>query len=84
MLVTGSEGKSRGPEGPRKFQVWISGRRLLVQSTVDISKSKPKLLISQSKFSGSRKFTLRYKLFGIKGNEMTIKVGNVSKLRSLI
>ena len=32
-----------------------------------------KLLISQSKFSGHRKFTLRYKKFETKGAEMKIK-----------
>ena len=32
-----------------------------------------KLLISQSKFSGTRKFTLRYQLFEIKGNEYVNK-----------
>ena len=33
----------------------------------------PKLLISQSKFSGPRKFTLRYHHFEIKGFEVKIK-----------
>ena len=38
-----------------------------IQSTLDISKSKfiPQLRISQSKFSGARRFTLRYQLFEI-------------------
>ena len=33
------------------------------------SKNSSKLLISQSKFSGTRKFTLRYQQFEIKGVE---------------
>ena len=38
-----------------------------------------KLLISQtqSKFSGPRKFTLRYKQFRIRGVEMQRKIGNI-------
>ena len=46
----------------------------------DISKSKffPKLLMSQSKFSGPRKFTLRYQQFEVNRVEMYIKIGNVS------
>ena len=44
----------------------------------------PKLLISQSKFSGPRKFTLRYQQFEITGDEIEIMVGIVSKLYALI
>ena len=38
----------------------------------------PKLMISQSKFSSPRKFTLRYQQFEIIPAEMKIKIGNVS------
>ena len=41
-----------------------------------------KLLISQSKFSGPRKFTLRYQYFGIKETEMKIKIGHVQTVYS--
>ena len=47
-------------------------------------KVHPKLLTSQSKFSGNRKFTLRCQYFEIKQNEMKIKIENVSKLYFLI
>ena len=40
----------------------------------------PKLLISQSKFSGPRKFTLRYQLFAMKGVVMKIKMRTVSQI----
>ena len=43
-----------------------------------------KLLKSQSKFSGPRKFTSNYQLFKIKGVEMKIKIIILSKLYSLV
>ena len=46
----------------RKLIISMKFSGSIIQSDLDISKSKlySKLLISQSKFSGTRKFTLRY------------------------
>ena len=41
------------------------------------SKFISKLLLSLSKFSDTRKFTLRCQYFEIKGAEMKVKMGNV-------
>ena len=43
-----------------------------------------KLLMSQSKFSGPRKFTLRHQKFEISGVEMQRNIGGMTKLSSLI
>ena len=46
-----------------------------VNSRYPTAEVRPKLLISKSKISGSRKITLKYQYFEIKVVEMKIKIG---------
>ena len=63
----------------RAFPALLSVYRYTVNSRYLKVEVYPKLLISQSKFSGPRKFTLRYQYYVIKVKILR-KIKNVSEL----